>query len=113
MTSPADDVIALEWELLKPSTRGDAARLNELLHPEFVEVGASGRLWNRAEMIQELVTDPEVGELDINDVVAGVVSDDAVLITYTSRRATSSTRRASRNRDRRSRTESCWCQGQT
>jgi len=95
MSPPVDDVVALERELLSPSTRADVARLSELLHPEFVEVGAFGRRWNRAEMMEALVADPDPGALEVDDVVACAVSDDAVLVTYTSRRATASIRRAS------------------
>lgn len=95
MSSPADDVVALERELLAPSTRRDGARLNELLHPEFVEVGASGRRWTRAEMVEALVADPASGEVEVDDVVASVVSDDVVLVTSTSCRGTASSHRAS------------------
>jgi ribonuclease HI len=95
MTSAADDVVLLERELLAPETRGDVARLNELLHPEFVEVGPSGRRWTRVDIVEALVADPHPGELEVHDVVASVVSDDAVLATYTTRRAASSIHRAS------------------
>jgi ribonuclease HI len=95
MSSPAEEVAALERELLVRSARGDGARLNELLHPQFVEVGASGRRWTRADMIEALVADPDLGALEVDDVVASVVSDDAVLVTYTTRRSTASIHRAS------------------
>jgi len=95
MNSSADHVVALEHELLSPSTRGDVVRLDELLHREFVEVGASGRRWNRADMMEALVADPDPGGHEVDDVLASVISEDVVLVTYATRRATSSIHRAS------------------
>jgi hypothetical protein len=46
-------------------------------------------------MLEAQVADPDPGELEIHDVVASVVSDTTVLLTYTTRRAQSSVHRAS------------------
>lgn len=53
-------VVALERELLDPRVRADPARLEQLLHPHWREVGASGRLWGRAETIDRLSGEPPV-----------------------------------------------------
>ncbi|MGY4720773.1 RNase H family protein [Naumannella huperziae] len=53
-----EQVVAAERELLDPAVRGDVGRLAALLAPEWVEIGASGRLWNRADMIDALAADP-------------------------------------------------------
>src|SRR5699024_5910084 len=37
----------LERELQSPATRADEHRLRQLLAPDFLEVGASGRQWDR------------------------------------------------------------------
>ncbi|SDD73041.1 ribonuclease HI family protein [Auraticoccus monumenti] len=59
-TDPTDEevVVALERELLDPRVRVDAERLEQLLHPHWREVGRSGRLWGRAEMIDRLGREP-------------------------------------------------------
>lgn len=59
-TDPTDEevVVALERELLDPRVRVDADRLEQLLHPHWREVGRSGRLWGRAEMIERLGREP-------------------------------------------------------
>jgi hypothetical protein len=41
-----DRVLELERELQTPTCRADPARLRELLAPDFVEIGASGRRWD-------------------------------------------------------------------
>jgi hypothetical protein len=54
-----DDLIASAWRgekaLLTLVARRDESLLTNLLAPDFVEIGQSGRRWSRAEMI-----DPEM-----------------------------------------------------
>jgi ribonuclease HI len=56
--SEADQVIALEEQLLDPEVRADAGRLAVLLDPDFEEFGTSGRAWNRDTMLAALDDDP-------------------------------------------------------
>ena len=56
----AAEVVALERALLDPAVRGDADRLDALLHPEFSEIGASGRVWDRASMRAALLAEPDL-----------------------------------------------------
>lgn len=75
-------LIAAELELMSVSVRQDSVRLSKLLHRDFVEIGRSGRLWTRDEIIAALPaersrTPPEVDEWDF---VA--LSSDLVLVTY-------------------------------
>lgn len=73
-----------EWELelMSSPARSDAARLRELLHPEFVEIGRSGRRWTREPIIESLLTHPRehapvVDEWDFTD-----ITDGLLLVTY-------------------------------
>jgi ribonuclease HI len=52
-----------------------------LLHPDFVEVGSSGRLWGRQDIIDETAGHPsdEVVAFDLN---ARFLADDVVPVTY-------------------------------
>ena len=45
-SQPLDRVLELERELQTPACRADETRLRELLAPDFVEIGASGRRWD-------------------------------------------------------------------
>lgn len=54
-----DAIRAAERELLISSTRRDGARIRELLHHDFVEIGRSGRRWNRVEIVESLATEDE------------------------------------------------------
>jgi ribonuclease HI len=84
------EVIALELRLLQPDTRADRRALECLLHPDFREIGASGRLWDRNATIAALAAEP--GERHVAHAVeAHRIAADAVLVTY----ATESSRRSS------------------
>ena len=52
---PVEAAIAGELRLLDPAVRSSADRIAQLLHPEFTEIGASGRLYTRPEIIAQLV----------------------------------------------------------
>ncbi|MGX2993851.1 nuclear transport factor 2 family protein [Streptomyces sp. JNUCC 64] len=50
-----------ELRLLDPEVRPSPELVGELLHPEFTEIGASGRLWDRASIIAALADRPGGG----------------------------------------------------
>ena len=80
---PEEIVEALERELLLPETRSDLGRTGVLLHPDFTEIGSSGRLWTRDEMMMALEDDPGVAtELEL--LAADRIGEAAVLLTYRS-----------------------------
>lgn len=49
-----DELETLERELHTAGTRRSATRLKELLHPEFREIGRSGREYLRATILERL-----------------------------------------------------------
>lgn len=78
-----ETVILLEKELLRPDVRGDLGRTGMLLHPEFTEIGSSGRVWTREELMMALEGDPgETAEVDI--LSAERLSSNAMLLSYRS-----------------------------
>lgn len=80
---PEAIVEALERELLLPEVRSDIGRTGLLLHPDYVEIGASGRMWNRDAILLELEEDP--GEKARMDVLgAERIGTSAILLTYRS-----------------------------
>lgn len=46
-----EHVIDLERALLTDAVRSDPSRVAALLHRDWYEIGASGRIWNRAELL--------------------------------------------------------------
>jgi len=91
---PEDIVEALERELLGPEVRGDIGRTGVLLHPDFMEIGSSGRVWTRDAMMMALEGDPgERTELEV--LGADRVGTGAVLLTYRSYARSGTTLRSS------------------
>jgi ribonuclease HI len=93
---PAPEVIveALERELLGPDVRGDIGRTGVLLHPDFMEIGSSGRVWTREAMMMALEEDPgERTELEV--LGADRIGTSAVLLTYRSYSRSATTLRSS------------------
>jgi hypothetical protein len=75
------DVIALEQRLLDPDVRRDATALSALLHEDFCEFGASGRVHDRAGVIEALVAGGGVSANGFDFRAVGL-SPDVVLLTY-------------------------------
>ena len=76
-----ENVVALERELLTTTCRSSRERVEALLHPEFREHGASGRIWTRQDVLDELPAAPAVDGVgvgfDSRDLAPGVL-----LLTY-------------------------------
>ncbi len=92
MTEPAQDEqsaavsAAIEGELrmLDPEVRRDPGEFEVLLHPEFTEIGASGRLWDRPAMVEALRANGlQDGVPIIASHMRGVqLADDLVQVTF-------------------------------
>lgn len=76
------EVIRRELMLLDPAVRASAERVLELLHPDFVELGASGRRWDAASMAAALERPGDERGVDAREMVAAPLSEDVVLLTY-------------------------------
>ncbi|CAI3793098.1 Ribonuclease H [Pseudarthrobacter sp. MM222] len=92
--SPEAIVEALERELLRPETRADLGRTGVLLHPDFTEIGSSGRIWTRDAMMLELEESPE-GPIELELLGADRLGESTVLLTYRSYTRTGTTLRSS------------------
>jgi ribonuclease HI len=82
-TSPEAVVESLERELLQPETRADLGRTAVLLHPDFTEIGSSGRIWTRDAMMMALEDNPG-GPAELELLGADRLGEKTVLLTYRS-----------------------------
>lgn len=73
-----------ELALLDPAVRAVPARAAALLHPDFCEVGASGRRWERAEILDAMAGELSLAGEDVrvSDVRAVRLAEDVVHLTY-------------------------------
>ncbi len=73
----------LELALLDPEVRGTPGEMEQLLHDEFIELGSSGNLYGRAEMLS-MINGEESAKVVIRDFETHKVGPDSVLVTYRS-----------------------------
>ena len=71
-----------ESESLNPAVRRDPIRVGALLAPDFVEIGRSGRRWNRAEVMAALAAEKPGDAPKTDDWECLWLSDDVILVTY-------------------------------
>lgn len=86
LLDPVKAAMAGELRLLDPAVRSSADLLAQLLHPEFTEIGASGRLWTRSEIIVSLVEDSRKSTEPIKatDMAGRLLAPGVVHLTYVS-----------------------------
>jgi len=72
-----------EKALTDPELRSSPSLIEQLLHPEFAEIGSSGEVYDRATMI-EMMTTEMPGDVLIRDFTVDRLSDDIVLVKYRS-----------------------------
>uniref|UniRef100_UPI0023F357BC nuclear transport factor 2 family protein n=1 Tax=Ferrimicrobium acidiphilum TaxID=121039 RepID=UPI0023F357BC len=75
------EVVRREQQLLDPTIRESGQRVRELLHPDFVEYGASGRTWDRATVSAALSANPRVSGKG-TDFLPIALADNVILLTY-------------------------------
>ncbi|WP_404285922.1 GNAT family N-acetyltransferase [Glutamicibacter arilaitensis] len=80
-------VIDGERQLLSPAVRHDRQALLRLLHEDFEEVGASGRCYSRAQIIEQLGNEPVVESTrdDVHDPRVRKLSDSLVMLRWRTR----------------------------
>lgn len=79
-----DTIRSLEVELHHPGVRCSAERLSQLLHPDFHEVGRSGRQYDRDTIIRWLADDHEPPKVAPDEFRIAPLAPDAALLTYRS-----------------------------
>lgn len=91
MTSLPDlgEIRSLEEALHRPEIRRSREAVEDLLAEGFMEFGASGRVYERATIIDQLAeqSDDNDGELLASNYALKPISNDAVLLTYETERS--------------------------
>lgn len=97
MTAAVQEAIERELALLAPSVRLDPIQVDELLDPEFREVGVSGRLWDRAATISALAegaSAPQEG-VESSEMTGWSIAANLVLLIYVTNQGGRRARRSS------------------
>ncbi|WP_284620808.1 nuclear transport factor 2 family protein [Aquabacterium humicola] len=90
MQSLVQQLQALEVELHHPGVRCSRERLEQLLHPDFVEVGRSGASYTRETIVSYLTTSESSPTVESSNFEATLLAPGAALLTYRSAHRSSS-----------------------
>ena len=74
-------LFALEQRLMRPGVRASRKEVEELLDPEFVEFGSSGKIHDRASVVTALLLEAPAA-WSIADFRARRLAEDVALVTY-------------------------------
>jgi len=102
MDTPMATVLDLERELQSAATRADEARLRQLLAPDFTEVGASGRVWDREtvlDLLREQSDDEDAPPIEVHVLRGQVIAPGVIRVSWDSSTG-----------GRRARRTSIWCE---
>jgi hypothetical protein len=80
-------LVALEVELHRGATRADRARMEALLHPQFLEFGRSGTVWTREATLDEFVAPGAAAKapaIHAHDFMLHPLADELALLSYRS-----------------------------
>ncbi len=80
--SVVDDLSALELALARRDEPSIPGGYEAVLAPEFVEIGSSGRLWTRAEILEALHAEPPDPSISIESFHLAELAPDVLLATY-------------------------------
>lgn len=78
-----ETLLPLEHAHLTPGVRSSRAALEALLHESFTEIGASGRLYTRADIIPLLLAEQTHPPRTISNFHTRPITDTVALTTYT------------------------------
>ncbi|MGP5412325.1 RNase H family protein [Brachybacterium paraconglomeratum] len=91
-TSDFEQVITREQALLTDALRADAPSAAELLHPAFSEIGASGRSYDRDEILSALAP---LEDVQAEEFLADEIAPGAILLRYVTTGPDGTVRRSS------------------
>lgn len=84
-----------ELALLTSDIRRDPGEVDKLLHADFVEIGRSGRIWTRDEIVAALGAEPPRETPVPDEWRFNELAPDLVLVTYLLRSGTGCSRHSS------------------
>lgn len=90
-------LIKLETDILAAQKSGDFSAISNLLADDFQEIGSSGRVYSKAEVLQAIQAGPLL-DYAVESFKLLPINDGTVIVTYiaTSRRISTGTERVNR-----------------
>jgi hypothetical protein len=93
--SLTESLLRLELQLMDPVFRRDHSKVAALLADEFREFGSSGRVWNRATVLELMDTERDFMPPAVEEFAVQRIGSDTALATYRAMRPRGATLRSS------------------
>ena len=87
----ANDLRSLEEQLLQAAVRKNTTLLNSYIADDFLEIGASGRTYDKAAILSTLKDEPPRPPVLLSHFSARLLARNIALVTYRTTRRGSST----------------------
>lgn len=85
MTDPLlTELRALEEALLRSDLRKDSTQLDAILHSDFIEVGRSGRRYDKSEIMRFLLEEQPGQPMQASEFELRRLAEDCALLSYVS-----------------------------
>jgi hypothetical protein len=78
------NIRALECELHHQATRANRSRLDELLHRDFWEIGRSGAIYTKSQVLESLPRAARTRAIHAQEFSARLLATNVVFLTYKS-----------------------------
>lgn len=79
-----DTLKRMETAMHRTDVRRDRQQMEALLHPDFIEIGRSGKRYSRDAILEEFRTEAALPAIDARDFQLQEISQDVLLLTYRS-----------------------------
>ncbi|MBL4788426.1 MAG: DUF4440 domain-containing protein, partial [Kordiimonadaceae bacterium] len=76
-------ILRMETALADPEVRASEAVLKTILHDDFTEIGKSGKVYSRGNIIAALIAETPLPPYDIENFTVTSLSESTALATYT------------------------------
>jgi hypothetical protein len=86
----ADHLRDLEEQLLQPEVRKDPGVLSTFIADDFLEIGSSGRIYDKAAILTALIDEPNHPPAFISNFSVRTLVEDVALVTYRTSRSNTS-----------------------
>ena len=84
MPTLLDKLRRLESDLHMPEVRSACAKLTVLLHPQFREIGRSGAIYTRDDILDKLPAETQSAKVHAQNFAVSELSSELALLTYRS-----------------------------
>ena len=81
-TKTYDQILRMEEALASDEVRTSKEALSTILHPDFLEIGKSGRMFSYSSIISDLTESQAASAYDIADFNITQIEEGVVLATY-------------------------------